>query len=521
MKKISLLEKISQFCSLSLASGKMPAALIFAIFIFLCSLSATPKTLLLGGEKGWDEFYSSEGVVVGKKNGQFGYDAIELSTRTTSANYATDLLLTFDDNRELVDETGNYSVTQNNLLYTEDAVKGGGAALSRGNKKGLTLSGNDSSLFGNSGFVGSFTIEFYLCPSLAENGEMVFSWRSSLNDDIRSEYQMITASFYNNHLEWAFNNIFVGFKAKELHISGFTTIVPKKWARHTISFDDETGLLEYLVDGRTEALVFVTKTGHENGTICYPLLGVKAGLELCPDYVGKIDNFKISRLATNRYSRDILVTGNEKYRVSGGKFITKPLLVSQSAKIEEIDTLMSLPFQTDIRFYIRSGDNCYGWTDSYPQWKEVVPGEKIDDVKGLYFQMMAEFLPDGDGKATPRLTEVTIKYDELPEPLPPFNVVAQAGDGTVRLSWSYSVDDNAGGYYVYYGNRPGEYLGRIAVQGSSPINVGNVTETTLTGLENGRIYYFAVSAYSKADGRINGTLSKEVFARPSSRLGKK
>ena len=193
-------------------------------------------------------------------------------------------------------------------------------------------------------------------------------------------------------------------------------------------------------------------------------------------------------------------------------------MISQAAVINEIDTLMNVPAQTDIRFYIRSGDNCYGWTDDYPAWKEIVPGEKIDGIKGLYFQLSAELLPDGAGSQSPRLSEVVVKYEEQNEPLPPFAINAVAGDSSVTLHWSHSVDDNAGGYYVYYGNRPGEYLGRMAVQGSSPVNVGNVTSVTLTGLDNGRIYYFAVSAYSKVDGRINGMLSKEVFARPSSRI---
>ena len=73
---------------------------------------------------------------------------------------------------------------------------------------------------------------------------------------------------------------------------------------------------------------------------------------------------------------------------------------------------------------------------------------------------------------------------------------------------------------MYYGNRPGEYLGRVAVEGTSPVRVGDVTSVTLHGLKNGTIYYFAVAAYSKIDDRILGTLSKEVFARPSARLAR-
>lgn len=481
---------------------------------------ASPKTLVLGGDNGWSEISEMNGVIVGSRNGQFGYDALELSTKTVTSDYNTDLLLTFDGDR-FYDSVGNYTVMSNNLIPTADSVKGEGAAMSRGRKKGLILNGNRNSIFGKDGLAGSFSIEFWLCPSLAENGEMVFSWRSSLNDDTHSEYQMISASFFNNHLEWYFNNIFVPFPSHEIHLSGFSTVVPNRWARHTISFDQETGLLEYLVDGRTEALVYVTENGHEYGTVCYPILGVKAGIELCPDYVGKIDNFRILRSSTNHEKADIFMTGNEKYRINGGKFVTKPILISQAAVMNEIETLMNVPSQTDIRFYVRSGDNCYGWTDTYPVWKEVVPGERIEGVKGLYFQLSAELLPDGNGSQSPRLSEIVVKYDEQNEPLPPFAISAVPGDGSVTLNWSHSVDDNAGGYYVYYGNRPGEYLGRVAVQGSSPVNVGNVTSVTLTGLDNGRIYYFAVSAYSKVDGRINGMLSKEVFARPSSRLSKK
>ena len=75
------------------------------------------------------------------------------------------------------------------------------------------------------------------------------------------------------------------------------------------------------------------------------------------------------------------------------------------------------------------------------------------------------------------------------------------------------------GYYIYYGEKPGEYLGIIANQGTSPIFVNDGKTTfTVTGLENGRIYYFAISAFPLDNPELQGELSKEVFARPSSRL---
>ena len=71
-----------------------------------------------------------------------------------------------------------------------------------------------------------------------------------------------------------------------------------------------------------------------------------------------------------------------------------------------------------------------------------------------------------------------------------------------------------GGYKVYYGQKPGEYLGSIAVEGVSPIDVGNRSSIRIHGLVNGRIYYFAVSSYTENEPKIEGTLSKEVSARP-------
>ena len=163
---------------------------------------------------------------------------------------------------------------------------------------------------------------------------------------------------------------------------------------------------------------------------------------------------------------------------------------------------------------MRGGDNFYEWTDEYPQWISVTPGEQIRGVSGKYFQVAADLFPDGKGMETPSVSEIVLSYIETTPPLPPTTLKASAGNGTVDLSWAASVDFSVGGYIIYYGEHPGEYLGSVAVEGASPINVGDVLNYRLTGLKNGNIYYFAVAAYSSLDERIVGVLSKEVYARP-------
>ena len=169
---------------------------------------------MLGGKTGWDKLKSMDGLAYGK--GRFGYTSIELATNSRSVDRgsdagsqpATDLLLDFEEvDGSFSDRTGNYSVAEKSFVSSSKVKMGKHAAMSRGNG-GITLSGSPDSLFGSSGSKGSFLIEFWLCPSIAENGEIVFSWRSSRMENDYLLYQMISASFFSNHLRWEFINVF-------------------------------------------------------------------------------------------------------------------------------------------------------------------------------------------------------------------------------------------------------------------------------------------------------------------------
>lgn len=67
----------------------------------------------------------------------------------------------------------------------------------------------------------------------------------------------------------------------------------------------------------------------------------------------------------------------------------------------------------------------------------------------------------------------------------------------VTLSWDPSPTPEVTGYNVYYkaGDMNFPFDGTDADQGVSPINVGNVLSTTLTGLADGVPYFFTVTAY--------------------------
>jgi len=67
----------------------------------------------------------------------------------------------------------------------------------------------------------------------------------------------------------------------------------------------------------------------------------------------------------------------------------------------------------------------------------------------------------------------------------------------VSLSWDAKTEANIAGYKIYYyrGSIDLPYKGRGANEGISPVDVGNTTTFTLSGLDDTEIYYFVVTAY--------------------------
>ena len=151
---------------------KIHGLLCFCLVFFLTNFGfAEEKTLILGGEKGWPQF--SEKVSISTGKGRFGYTSIELDTNSRKVNYNSDLLLNFEKN-SITDECSNYIIKSNDLVIINKSIMGKYSGLSRGRGQGITLTGKPGTIFGTEGNPGSFAIEFWLKPSVAENGEVVF-----------------------------------------------------------------------------------------------------------------------------------------------------------------------------------------------------------------------------------------------------------------------------------------------------------------------------------------------------------
>ena len=72
-----------------------------------------------------------------------------------------------------------------------------------------------------------------------------------------------------------------------------------------------------------------------------------------------------------------------------------------------------------------------------------------------------------------------------------FAIIPFCHGASLNLEWYPNSETDLAGYNVYYGTSPGDY--------GNPVDVDNVTEYELTGLNAGVRYYVAITAYDTAD----------------------
>jgi hypothetical protein len=401
-----------------------------------------------------------------------------------------------------------------------------------------------------------FSLEFWLYPRNMENGEQILTWTSTRitawNEAVIQRIQCVAVQ---NRLQWTFLDFFSApDDRRRLTFSprGATPVTPQTWSHHLLRFDADTGLLEYLVDGNPEAVLYVTATGHEGGDVYTPMAGEGGKLVLGGRFAGLMDEFRLygsfqerSQLKkylgqSGRIETRVLDLGVGRNRVlridalggrtsNAGRFrgpdsrdaANRAVILTGGAEAifvapsSEYAGSGQFNFADDsaIRFFFRISDSPYLRNEA--DWQPVRPGTELAGIfQGRFIQLAAEFYPSGDGETTPYLEELRIIYAPDDPPNPPALVSAIARDGAVDLYWRASPSQDVEGYMVYYGTSRGEFFGDDAVLGPSPINVGKRTAIHIDGLKNGVLYYFAIASYDRFTPLHMGEFSREVTARP-------
>jgi hypothetical protein len=515
---------------------------------------------VLGGNYGWGQGGRRSGIE--ERSGVKPHKVLALSSAQTNGAASLDLALSFDEGKPALfrDSAGHYRVEASpdlTAIAKPLARFGDGAVSFSANPRELLALSPISreALLAPGRELRDFSIEFWLYPLHAQNGEQILKFTATRRTaGGQNIFQRIQCLVKDSRLHWDFIDFFSrpGDSATlDLAMDSASPLSPRKWSHHLVRFDSRTGLLEYYMNGKPEAAVSASTTGREGGDICFPLIGNGGRLIFGERYTGLIDEARLYSAAhesadLGRYPKkggyfttgiiDLGMGNSRILRVDAdaGRILADGSIRTGFAAKGRASTRSSDPY-TDgdggsaLRFYIRASESSYQWMAeeasvskqtarsvgdfSGEQWIPFVPGTDLPvDLRGRYAEIAVEAFPSGDGEQSPYLERLALHYITDEAPPPPALVQAAARDRAVELSWKASAASDVAGYFIYYGRASGEYLGTGAMLGPSPIDAGKRTSITLDGLENGVLYYFAVAAYDWAGHE--GDFSREIIARP-------
>ncbi|MDR1445354.1 MAG: hypothetical protein LBI90_00520 [Treponema sp.] len=498
---------------------RLLSSIVPVLLLFLCPrglFAVGEKYLILGGSATWQGIETRHDII--ETEGLRPYPVLTLSSAGGRPALDTDLSLSFDEkNPELFASSGASYRIQPGMTAAAGsrlARQGAGAALFSGKSEALNIeaSGPDA-LFAPGNIIGSFSLEFWLYPQHLENGEQILGWVA--------QGQRIQCSAAGNRLQWDFQGFFLppgnGENTSQFRLSGLSTVIPGQWSHHLIRYNGNTGLLEYLVNGEAEAMVYTTGNSRESGEVYTPRAGQGGFFTLGKHFSGLIDEFVI-----RGRGREQVEAG--KYRAEGGRIESKVLDLGQkNSSVFNISVLgghtvsagkrlqnhyggagaftpVSLSDDSAVRFFVRAGEDPFALRSD--PWMPFIPGTALPGLRGRYVQVAADLYPSGDREGSPYLEKILVAWFPDEPPRPPAQIACRALDGAVELNWKPSVDRDTAGYLVYFGTSKGEYFGdRDSAKKDgpvSPVDAGNRTSIRIDGLQNGRLYYFAVAAYDAA-----------------------
>jgi hypothetical protein len=475
------------------------------------------KSVSLGRDRLWQDLATADGVAL--RSGGGGFPVLTLRTDEYTPNAATDLLLHFDGGNP-IDAAGKYRTVSSTIATSRKWARLGEAAgVFQGERVGVELvPSSPQALFRPGQSLHDFTIEFWLYPVTLSDGETIFLWQGARRKGATIIPQSLRCDFQGSRLTWTFTNFFQPASGGTFTLSlrGPEDLIPRQWHHHTIRFNSETGMVEYLIDGRPVAIAYANRSDRENGEIFTPRIGsaAESRISIGPGFTGFLDELRISS--------DFVSKPNEhRYALSTGEVVTDPIdLGYGDSVVGSISAKETTPGNTSVFYYYRSANQksspnglAGGWTQFTPNFPLRSP------PSGKFIQFKIELLPDGTGERTPTVSDLSFTYQpRLPPPAPAF-LTATPGDGRIALRWRKVAALHLKGYQIFYGDYPGQYFGTDSSSGFSPIDVGNVTSFDLKGLTNGKLYYVAVVAYDSSSPPHLSVFSNEVAARPSAIAG--
>ncbi len=493
--------------------------IIIFLFVIIAPLYAVEKEYLLAGDN-WQP-YMLKNIEIDKNAAN--EDSLFIQNSEYAADNSTQLLLHFNS-FPFADTAGNFKVKENRSSLSSGRKKyGTGAALFNGETNSIILDRSGKGIFPGEIYSGDFSLEFWVYGQNYTDGETLFLADSYANIGDNFIHQLLRCYLENRRVIWNIKNFFIppGSKQFEIKISSVRQLIPGAWSHHILRYSSTNGLMEYLIDGKPEAVIYITTSARETGEF-YPLYsGTNGRIVLGDNFTGLIDELRLKLEWVDDYTLS-------QFRNHSGVYISAPVDLGHSkSSLVDIEVKDIIPPSTDIYYYYYLSDSKNNPAENSPEWKKFTPGF-INEIGGRFLRIKAVLYSDGDKFLSPSVSKINIKFDQKNLPPPPKTVRAEPGNSSVKLKWSEAGDSDIDGYYVYFGERSGKYFGSEKNGITSPIDAGKNNEITINNLENGKIYYFAVVSYCKSASRYGagvenegGNYSAEINARPLDIYGEK
>jgi len=399
---------------------------------------------------------------------------IRLQTVSSRGDSENILLLDFENEIPalLKDASGNYSVNDSSYIYTTDARIGHGAALFNriGNRIAIQ---SPEELWPGTEETGDFTIEFWINPWYFYRNNVIFK-KVGMIEGIKNGLEIY---IQDGRVYFSCWNLFqdANDRRHTLSIRSYARIPTKQWSHIRASYRAADGKMVLYINRREEDTAFARSSSGVWQMRFHPL--DRSPIYIGDNFSGILDEVRISSASSgnplpfpSRFAPLTIDDASMRPEQQTGSVVSNVISPASGRKTvsgrfvfhkdEPAGTLLNVyirydlkPFRPDI-------------SESELPWKRIE--DRAEHIPPFaYIQWKAEMKSDPDGKETPILRDIRFDYFPVQAPSAPGNlrfVPELTGDGIICLEWSKSPEEavqSTGGYYVYYGVRPGEYLGRL------------------------------------------------------------
>ncbi len=411
-----------------------------------------------------------------------------------------------DRNQDVRLETVNYSGKKHNLIYlnfemqttpllqdmskyfqiqksaylsSTESHNGKYAALFNSHRHGIWIESTQKIFESQEGLNQNFTIEAWVKPFFLYPRSILLQKNSFVGKRKKGIEIGIEKNLFFTKLQNLFQNEKGDYHSVTLWSQQKVSL--HKWHHVAFTYDAKQSRLSLYLNGKEQHVFFARDSKRIwpmqiEGT---PESPNNSPFIIGKSFVGLIDEFRISgkclsperaMLHTSSYAPLDINYETQLSKQKEGEIISSVLSPAGKKTIQfsRVSYRSLVPKETSLHVYVRHSQTPFLKNASLPSWHRIKK-KYLALPTFRYFQWRANLRSDPLGKDTPILKSLTLQY--TPVPLLPsprtLRIVenkAQLNPLQVSLKWESSprpLDDENAGYYIYYGLRSRDYLGRL------------------------------------------------------------